>query len=174
MKSWNEQWSHASSRPTDVETRHNLNGSCDRPTKHTGVVFAWGHLIVRSHGLVDITVKKTYCLRPLDINVNIFGVGGIEWLCIYCVIMWFVQYLWFHGSVFWCKFLNFKFSVFDLTCVLNVSSNIVVKYGVAFGGRTVSLIELAYPIANAFIGRDGRIADAAPRRLCVAATRSAT
>ena len=46
------------------ETRHNLNGSCDRPT----VVFGWGHLTVLSHGLVDITVKKTYCLRPLDIN----------------------------------------------------------------------------------------------------------
>jgi len=50
------------------ETRHNLNGSCDRPTKHTRVVFGWGHLTVRSQGLVDITVKKTYCLRPLDIN----------------------------------------------------------------------------------------------------------
>ena len=54
-----------------------------------------------------------------------------------------------------------QFSVFDLTCGLNVSSNIVVKYGVAFGGRTVSLTKLAYLITNAFIGRDGRSADEA-------------
>ena len=60
--------SHTSSRPTDAERRHNLNGSCDMPTKHTKVVFTWGHLTVRSHGLADINVKKTYCLRPLDIK----------------------------------------------------------------------------------------------------------
>ena len=40
------------------------------PTKRTKVVFTWGHLTVWSHGLADINVKKTYCLRPLDIKIN--------------------------------------------------------------------------------------------------------
>ena len=60
------------------------------PTKRTKVVFTWGHLTVRSHGLADINVKKTYCLRPPDIKIILFGVGGVERLCIYGLIMWFV------------------------------------------------------------------------------------
>jgi len=47
-----------------------------------------------------------------------------------------------------------------------ISSNIVVKYGVAFGGRTVSLTKLAYLITAAFIGQDGRSADSAALCCC--------
>ena len=106
LKSWHEQWSHASSRPTDAETRHNLNGSCDRPTKHTGVVFAWGHLIVRSHGLADIIVKKTYCLHPLDINIS--GVVGID-----------SMYLLRNYDVGLCDIYDFMAACFDVIFLIS-------------------------------------------------------